>query len=355
MAEPQQHWAYLPVGPVAGATAQELGPALPAGVQLEPVESAGDVVPGRHALLLALGADPREIPLWGPAVAAGVPVVLPKVPGPGAAAQEALALGAAVLAEHPTDPDVVIPLAEKLAASVEVDATATQAVDDLRCAAELIRLRLAGQAPDTRPRVLLVAATARELASVHGWARLVASAGGDAHVVVVGTAGDTRAWPGRTSLTVVDDPTVTSPVARGERLLVLRVPALVNRLARRLGGGAARRLPAARPVAAAGVAATDRVTRVLDSVVHRRVWTSAAVRLRPWLLSRRVVAQPLDWTPDTLDLVVAQSADAQALVWELLRRNPQLESRGSLNQAALVEVVRRRSRRAVAGASSTHP
>lgn len=292
-----------------------------------------------------LDADPRDVGAWAGEVVAGHAVLLRSAPAPGPAVQEAVALGVAAL----VDPD------DAAAVDAATAALRDSPEQDRRVAAELARRRLAGARPDTAPRVLVVATTAREVQTVRPACRLVTAFGGTCHVVLVRHAlrGDTDPAPGAAGVTVVDDPTVTSLLARGERATLLRAPSLaarvLGRAARLVRGRLPRRAAPAADALERSAAALTRVATVLDDVGHRRVWSGTAGRLRPWLLARRSLRHLPQWGPGDLDLVVAPGADAQALVWELLRRDPELESRGSLNTAALTEVVRRRARRLVTG------
>ena len=235
-----------------------------------------------------------------------------------------------------------VPAADAGAVAAAAAALADVPDDDRRLAARAAARRLAGGHLDSAPRVLFVATTARDVTSARSGVHLVSSFGGQSFVVVTRHAlrGDEVPLPDTTTLTVVDDPTTTSVLARAERAALLRVPPLAVAVLNRASG----RVPALGPAAAL----LERTAGALDRVGHRRMWMPAAVRLRPWLLARRALVDGARrWDDAGVDLVVAPGADAQALVWELLRHSPDLESRGTLNQTALGTVVRRRVRRAL--------
>ena len=295
-----------------------------------------------HDLLVALGNDPRAASTWWPAVAAGARVLLPAAPGTADALREAVSLGAAATVADPADPVAVLAAVRRLA-----DAPA----EHREVAAAVVRRRQAGHPVDTRPRVLAVALDAAGLKTALTTLRYVTELGGDCHLLLRRGV-PRRGWrepPEAASVTYVEDPTLSSPAARAERLLLVRAPQSAASRLPRLLSAVTRRTPARarRPAETVGGA----VCRVADGwtsvgqALHRRAWNRVALRLRPWLIARRALryGPPPPWRREDLDLIVAPGADAQALVWQLLRQHPRASSRGSITYHAVAEVVRRRA------------
>ncbi|MGJ7441196.1 hypothetical protein [Aquipuribacter sp. MA13-6] len=287
--------------------------------------------------------DPAEVGAWLPVLREGGSVVLPDVPGAATAVREALSFGLLRLVADPTDADLVAAAQEDLARQDVVEADRTAVVD-------LLERRLAGETglPDTEPHVLVVAVQPGNARLAHQAQTFVSEVGGRLTVWATTHVAAGGGLP--VAADVVDIGTAPSRWLpdRLERLLVLRGPAVVLRLARRAARLAGRVLPGP-----AGRAATsllprlDALDRWRDAGAQRvhRPWSGLMVRIGPALLARRALSRVPVTSPHDLGVdVVVAPVEAQALVWRLLRSDPGLASRGSVNSAAVRAAVRHRVR-----------
>ena len=296
---------------------------------------------------VALGDDPVSTRAWWPAATAGVPSLLPSVPGAGDVVREAVLLGAAALVAEPGDPAAVLAAVRALAAVDREDVAAARA---------LVALRASGEELDTRPRVVVVALSPRALGAATRACGLVADVGGVCHLVVhSGVVPQGWREPAdAASVTYVDDAMTSSLLARLERRLLLTAPDSAEHLVRRLVKAFRAVGPAAaRPLLDAAEARTSGAAgrwRRAGSRVHEAVWQPVSERLRPWLVGRSAAAALREDAPlgrTEIDVVATTEAESHALVWRLLRQHPEAVQRRLVTEQVLAEVVRRRASQAL--------
>lgn len=295
----------------------------------------GDVV-------VALASDACADLAWTSVVRAGAGVVMTRWPGTAAVLREAVAFDRAVLVARGGD------MIETAAAAARSMILAPAQPASLLTA---MSMRAAGEVPDTAPQVLAVVLSDRDAAAAARAARTVLEVGGGLRAVALRQHVENGPLVAGADVVIsLDDPTRTT-LQRAERLLLLRIPALV---ATRSSVAATRSARAHAPATAAARLAT------VAGVAHTRGWQTMTQRLLPWFLARQVDeavprllaggAAPL--ALDRFDVLMAPSPDATAAVWRLLRAAPRLQTRSSVPGVAVSEVVRGRTESLVVRTSS---